>query len=108
MFVCPEDALGFYGIGAIEGMACGCAMIGWNYGAYEDIGLVSGVHYISYDGTLEGLKKTVEFWQKDENQAKLEEIAINGYNYIKDRFSQENVAREYLESLTKLANGLEL
>lgn len=54
---------GSYGIGSIEGMACGCAMIGINIGIYEDIGLKVGVHYIPYDDTLVNLIETMKYYQ---------------------------------------------
>ena len=68
MFICPEDVNGSYGVGTIEGMACGCAMIGWDYGAFEDMGMTAGVHYISYDGTMENLIEKIRYYQKPENQ----------------------------------------
>lgn len=104
MFVCPEDAVGQYGIGVIEGMACGCAMIGWDYGAYEDLGLKSGMHYISYDGSVEDLKAKIEFYQKDENKDELKQIAKAGCKYIRENFSEKVVAREYYESLLNIRN----
>lgn len=99
MFVCPEDALGAYGIGVVEGMACGCAMIGWDYGAYEDLGLIAGVHYISYDGTVDDLQRKIQYYQCEENQKELENIAKNGCEFVRENFSQNVVAKEYYESL---------
>lgn len=104
MFICPEDAIGAYGIGTVEGMACGCAMIGWNYGVYEDLGLVNGIHYISYDGTVENLKEAIDFWQKEENQDKLRIIAENGCKFVRENFSQEKVARDYFAKLYALTD----
>ena len=102
MFICPEDAIGQYGIGVIEGMACGCAMIGWNYGVYEDIGLKNGVSYISYDGTVTDLKKKIEYYQRPENEDELRAIASTGCRFVRDNFSQEEAAKEFYEDLLRI------
>lgn len=106
MFVCPEDAVGQYGIGVIEGMACGCAMIGLNYGVYEELGFQDGIHYIAYDGTLEDLQSKIRFFQQPEHQEKIATIAKNGCEYVRTNFSQEVVAKEYYESLRKLVDNI--
>ena len=103
MFICPEDINGSYGIGTIEGMACGCAMIGWNYGAFEDMGMVAGQHYIAYDGTLEDLRKKIEYYQMEEHQEELRKIARTGCRFVRERFSEERVAREYFEKLFQIS-----
>ena len=102
MFICPEDVNGSYGIGSIEGMACGCAMIGINIGIYEDIGLKAGVHYIPYDGTLENLIETMKYYQLPEQAEALEKIALRGCNYVREHFSQEKVADMYYENMKKI------
>ncbi|MGI5106000.1 glycosyltransferase family 1 protein [Treponema socranskii] len=102
MFICPEDVNGDYGIGTIEGMACGCAMIGINSGIFEDIGLVSGVHYISYNGTLDDLKEKISYWQKEENQKRLSEIAETGYLFIRDNFNKVVVCSNLYKEFQKL------
>ena len=99
MFICPEDVNGSYGVGTIEGMACGCAMIGWDYGAFEDMGMTAGVHYISYDGTMENLIEKIRYYQKPENQNELRQIAQNGCEFIRTNFSQEKVAERYYNNL---------
>ena len=73
-----EEILGVPGIGFVEGMACGSAYIGLDSPMYRDYGLIPGIHYISYDGTKEGLRKTVEYYQRPENQEELERIAKTG------------------------------
>lgn len=99
MFTCPEDVNGDYGIGTIEGMACGCAMIGINSGIFEEIGLIPGVHYISYNGTLEDLKEKISFWQKEENQIKLSKIATEGCTYIRENFNSATVCNNLVKNL---------
>ena len=103
MFICPEDINGSYGIGTIEGMACGCAMIGWDYGAFEDMGMEVGKHYISYDGTMEDLIAKIRYYQKPENQTELENIAKAGCAFVRENFSQEKVAQNFYETLKKIS-----
>lgn len=102
MHLLGEEILGVPGIGYVEGMACGSAYIGLDSPMYRDLGLIPGVHYISYDGTKEGLKKTIEYWQRSENQEKLEEIANNGYNFVREHLNSEKVAKKLIDSLVKL------
>lgn len=104
MHLLGEEILGVPGIGYVEGMACGSAYIGLDSPMYRDLGLIPGVHYIAYDGTKEGLKQTVEYWQRPENQDKLEEIANNGYNFVRENFNKETVARTLLKRLKSSAS----
>lgn len=105
MFICPEDINGSYGIGTIEGMACGCAMIGWNYGAFEDMGMQAGVHYISYDGTMENLVDQIRFYQKSENQEKLKQIAKTGCEFVRSNFNERIVASNFYKKLLEISEG---
>lgn len=101
MHLVGEEILGVPGIGYVEGMACGSAYIGLDSPMYRDLGLIPGVHYIAYDGTKEGLRSTVEFWQKEENQEKLEEIARTGCHYIRENFCGQKVAENLLARLAE-------
>lgn len=102
MHVVGEEILGIPGIGYVEGMACGSAYIGLDTPMYRDLGLVPGVHYISYDGTIEGLRSTVEYWQRDECQVELEQIATNGYNFVKENFNKEQICQHLFQTLRQL------
>lgn len=95
MFVCPEEVVGLPGIGFVEGMACGCAYIGLDHDMYKCLGVVPGVHYISYDGTLDGLTKKIEYYQK--NSDELEAIAKAGCLYVRKNFNQRIVAKKFFE-----------
>lgn len=99
MHLLGEEILGVPGIGFVEGMACGSAYIGLDSPMYRDYGLIPGVHYIAYDGTMEGLRKTVEHYQKPENQAELERIAKAGCEFVRANFSGHKVAERLMESL---------
>ncbi len=100
MHLLGEEILGVPGIGYVEGMACGSAYIGLDSPMYRDLGLIPGVHYISYDGTKEGLKETVEFWQRPENQEELEKIANTGYDFVKKNFNKDSAVSKILEGLS--------
>lgn len=104
MHLLGEEILGVPGIGYVEGMACGSAYIGLDSPMYRDLGLIPGVHYISYDGTKEGLRKTVEFWQKSENQDELELIAKRGCEFVRKNFCGEKVAERLMTALVEQKN----
>ena len=99
MCVVGEEILGIPGIGFVEGMACGCAYIGIDSPAYRDWGLVPGVHYITYDGSKEDLRRVIEYYQMDEHQGELEKIAETGYKYVRDNFNGETVAANLMKQL---------
>ena len=99
MHLLGEEILGVPGIGFVEGMACGSAFIGLDSPMYRDYGLVPGIHYIPYDGTKEGLRSTVEYYQKEENQEKLEQIAKTGCKFVRDNFYGDSVAEMLMSEL---------
>lgn len=99
MCIVGEEILGIPGIGFVEGMACGCAYIGQDMPAYRDWGLVPGVHYITYDGTKEDLKRVIEYYQMDEHQIELEKIAKTGCEYVRNMFSGNRVAEKLMKDL---------
>lgn len=99
MCIVGEEILGIPGIGFVEGMACGCAYIGQDMQAYRDWGLIPGIHYITYDGTKEDLKRVIEYYQMDEHQAELEQIAKNGCEYVRTHFNGDAVAEKLLHDL---------
>lgn len=99
MHLLGEEILGVPGIGFVEGMACGSAYIGLDSPMYRDYGLIPGVHYITYDGTKEGLKATVEYWERPEKQAELEQIAKRGCEFVRENFKGEKVAENLVNAL---------
>lgn len=105
MHLLGEEILGVPGIGYVEGMACGSAYIGLDSPMYRDLGLIPGVHYIAYDGTKEGLKETVEYWQRVENQEELEKIARTGCEYVRKNFCGHKIAKDLIEKLVSLKNN---
>ena len=99
MHLVGEEILGVPGIGFVEGMACGSAYIGLDSPMYRDYGLIPGIHYIAYDGTKEGLRYIIEYYQKKENQEKLEIIAKTGCDFVRKNLCGTKVAEELIEKL---------
>lgn len=104
MCLIGEEILGVPGIGFVEGMSCGCAYIGQKIGYYEDLGMVEGVHYIGYDGTLDDLKEKIRYYQKPEHQEELKSIAHNGYMFAHEHFRGVSVAEKLLDKLIMAKN----
>lgn len=104
MFIVGEEITGVPGIGFVEGMGCGCAYIGLNNGLYEQYGMQEGIHYIGYDGTLNDLKEKIRFWQRPENQKRLEEIASNGCHYAHKHFNGRAISQTLLSKLMVIKN----
>lgn len=102
MCIVGEEIMGIPGIGFVEGMACGCALIGQTVGYYEDYGMKEGVHYIGYDGSLKDLREKIEYYQREENQEKLKSIAANGQDYVTHNFKGSKIAEELLRYLIRL------
>jgi len=100
MFIAPEENIGFSSVNFVEGMACGCAYIGIDHAMYTDLGMVSGQHYIAYDGTLEDLRSKIQYYQNHPQE--LGKIAQNGYEFARKRFSEEIVVNDFWEYLEKL------
>lgn len=87
MFVAPEEAAGLPAALLAEGMACGCAYLGnLNYGIYNDLGMIDGIHYIGYDGSLDDLRDKVSFYSR--NPSALEKIAKAGHSLASSGFNQ--------------------
>lgn len=105
MHLLGEEILGVPGIGYVEGMACGSAYIGLDSPMYRDLGLIPGVHYIAYDGTKEGLRATVEYWQRAEHQDELEQIAKRGCEFVRDNFCGKKIAKRLIEKLVSMKNN---
>ena len=99
MCLIGEEILGVPGIGYVEGMACGCAYIGIDSSMYRDLGLIPGTHYISYDGTKEGLRRTVEYYQLEEHQEELERIAKTGCEFVRTHFNGQSTAEMLISKL---------
>lgn len=100
MFAVPEEICDLPGISFIEGMACGTAYFGLDNPMYRDIGMVPGIHYIAYDGTLEHLLEQVAYYQ--EHSSELEVIAEQGYQLAHTRLSSNTVYAEFLATLEQM------
>lgn len=102
MFINGEEINDLPGIGMVEGMACGCVYIGQKLSMYKDLGMKSGKHYISYNGTLKDLIRKIKYYQK--HNAKLELIAENGYNLITKKCNKYSAAKLFFADIEKLSS----
>lgn len=100
MFIVPEEISGLPGISFVEGMRCGCAYIGIDDPMYTDLGMMPGVHYISYDGTFVDLINKIKYYQN--NPKDLESIAFNGYEFSVKFFTKENACRVFNQKISQL------
>lgn len=103
MFICPEELVGMPGIGFVEGMSCGCAYIGLDTSYYRALGLVPGIHYIVYDGTLENLIEVIR--QCQNNKEDVKQIAEKGMQFVRSHFNEIAVAQNLFASFETLTIG---
>ncbi len=102
MFVSPEEESGAPSISFIEGMACGCCYFG-KADIYTELGMVAGVHYVSYDGTLAQLIECIQYHQQHpEITAK---IALQGKLLVEEKFRAKEVADEFWIALKRTKEG---
>jgi len=103
MAIAPEEIIGVPAIGFVEAMACGCAYIGRESPMYSDVGLISGVNYIGYDGTLCDLIEKIRYYQKHSAELKL--IADAGVLYVNENFSPHVVVDRFVMKLRSSINA---
>lgn len=101
MFAVPEEVCDLPAIGVVEGMACGCAFFGLDSPMYRDLGMFPGVHYVAYDGTVEGLIEQIRFYQQPEQLDMLEQIAARGCKLVGEKFRAEVVYQEFIKRLNE-------
>jgi glycosyltransferase involved in cell wall biosynthesis len=89
MFAVPEEICNLPAIGFIEGMACGCTFFGLDDPMYRDLGLIPGIHYVTYDGSVSDLILKVRYYQS--NITELEKIANCGFEFVQNNLSQQIV-----------------
>lgn len=95
MAIVPEELVGAPAIGAFECMACGCAMIGIDSYMYRDLGLIPNKHYVSYDGTIDGLKNVICYYQQ--HQEELAQIAMEGHKFVLTNMKSDRLKKRFYE-----------
>jgi len=100
MFVSPEENVGLPSVNFVEGMACGCAYLGIKNPMYDRLGLIDGVNYIGYNGSIEDLRLKITYYLN--HQDLLNEISRNGEKLVKERFSKNTVLSDLLKYLNSL------
>ena len=96
--VIPEEIIGTPGISFVESMSCGNLYFGVANHFYEDIGLINGIHYVSYDGSLEDLIVKIKYYQVNTKEA--EKIAANGLSFVKENFTVDksiDILKKYIK-----------
>jgi len=106
MFISPEEDVGLPSINFIEGMACGCAYIGVESSIYSDLGLIPSTHYISYDGSIEDLRKKIVYYQN--HSSITQKIASEGRRFVCESFGKKNFRQKVWKDLTHFQETDEL
>jgi hypothetical protein len=101
MFAVPEEICDLPAIGFVEGMACGAAYLGLANPMYQDIGMVPGVHYIAYDGTVADLMAKARFYQGRPDEVR--RIADAGCRFARSYLSPDTVYAAFIERLQSMA-----
>ena len=97
MFAVPEEICDLPAIGFVEGMACGCVFFGLDDPMYRDLGLLPGIHYVFYDGTVTNLMEKVRYYQSHSDE--LELIANRGCEFVLEHLNPDVVYKEFLKLL---------
>ena len=87
-------------IGFVEGMSCGSALFALDNNMYSDLGLKKNIHYVDYDGSIEGLIDKIKFYQR--NNTQLEKIANNGYDFVINNFNSEKISLSFINFLNSV------
>lgn len=104
MFVCPEELTGLPSVNVFEGMACKCAFIGIDDPMYTNLGLVPGVHYISYEQeNLTDLVDKIKYYQN--NTEELKRIAENGYQFVINNLNKKKIADLFWGDFEKISKN---
>lgn len=96
--VVGEEASGFPALGMFEAMACGCVVFA-DPKKLRGLNLKANKHYLSYDGSLDGLLKVLDFAKK---RTDLESISIAGQKVVSDFFTEKKVGLLWVEELQSL------
>lgn len=101
--VVGEENTGFLAIGALESMGCGCILLAQEK-CYKGLGLIDGIHYVSYDGTLPNLIE--KFHQLNEmpiqELEKISQASVDFMQNYKSKKSYEN----FKNAISLLTNNI--
>lgn len=101
MFAVPEEVCGLPAIGFVEGMACGSAYLGVEGPMYRDLGMLPGVHYIAYDGSVDDLMAQVRYHQQHPELTAA--IAAAGCSLARTVLGGDAVYGAFVDTLRRLA-----
>lgn len=103
MFINWEEKVWLPSIWFVEWMACWSAYIWLNNSMYNDLWLIPGYHYITYDWTTNDIINKINYYQ--ENNEELEKIAENWYNFVHENFTWDLIAKKFYWDLLKLTQS---
>ena len=95
----PEEIVDLPGIGFFEAMSSGCVCLGKNNGIYESIGLVDGIHYIGYDGTLNDLNKKVNYYLSQERESELKKISEEAVKFVSNELNSQIILKKLIAEM---------
>lgn len=95
--VVGEEISGFPALGALEAMACGCVLLG-QAPYYAGLPLRADIHYVEYDGSLQGLKRAMSRLSADEQET----VAAAGRRAASEHFQPRQVFLIWKKTLATL------
>jgi len=82
-------------------MACGGVFLGLDSPMYRDLGMVPGIHYLTHDGTVEGLVAVIRTYQHPGMRDQLEQISARGVDFVNNTLRPNVVYQRFITRLTK-------
>lgn len=107
MFVCPEEIIGLPSVNVFEGMAAGCVYLGIDDLMFTNLGLVPGIHYVTYrENDMDDLVNKIRYYQK--NPQRLKAIAEKGCLYVRTKLNKKAIADNFWKDLEKISDNFSL
>lgn len=100
--VVGEESSGFPALGAFEAMACGAILIA-DPKYYSGLGFQSGVHYLTHDGSIEGIVSAMH--GGEEVGKTLHDVAEAGRMFVEDHFRPTSAYIKWLDGIEKVIAG---
>lgn len=96
--ICTHETIGVVGIGILEGICCGLCPLTENRLLLEELGLVEGMNFIEYDGSISDLKAKIHLLKK--NRDLLNEIKNNNFE-LRKRFHADSIYKKFNDIISQ-------
>lgn len=96
-----EEVSGLPAVGFFEAMACGCVMLGQQGSFYAGLGIVPGVHYLTHDGSVDGIRRVID--EALSVPGRVEEISRRGRAYVEEHCTSSAVWNSLQHVVTEQA-----